>query len=60
MSPLAAVPAQEEKMRRYYRLHAAFYDATRWTFLLGRIHLLRNLPLLSKKTRTGTTFLTSV
>ena len=31
-------------MRRYYRLHAAVYDATRWTFLFGRKRLIDQLP----------------
>ncbi len=37
--------AQPETMRRFYRFHAAIYDATRWTFLFGRKALLRQLPI---------------
>ncbi len=32
-------------MRRYYRWHALIYDLTRWTFLLGRNTLLKELDL---------------
>jgi S-adenosylmethionine-diacylgycerolhomoserine-N-methlytransferase len=35
--------AQARAMRRYYRLHALIYDATRWTFLYGRRAVLRLL-----------------
>ena len=34
-----------EALRRYYRLHAPIYDATRWAFLFGRARLIQ---LLSK------------
>ncbi|MCC7374045.1 MAG: class I SAM-dependent methyltransferase [Verrucomicrobiales bacterium] len=30
-----------EILRRYYSLHSRIYDATRWSFLFGREHLLR-------------------
>ena len=36
--------AQPHAMQQYYRLHAAVYDATRWTFLHGRHRILRRLP----------------
>lgn len=36
--------AQAGKMQSYYRWHAKIYDATRWTFLLGRSSILRKLP----------------
>jgi S-adenosylmethionine-diacylgycerolhomoserine-N-methlytransferase len=36
---------QADTMRRYYKIHAAIYDLTRWTFLLGRNALLRRLPI---------------
>jgi len=35
---------QATAMRRYYRFHAAIYDATRWTFLFGRNRILHVLP----------------
>lgn len=41
--------AQQETMRNYYRLHAAVYDATRWSFLFGRKALLRQLPILGHR-----------
>ena len=42
----STVPSkQSDKMRRYYRWHAAWYDATRWTFLFGRDKALRMLRL---------------
>lgn len=35
---------QAENIQAYYKLHAKIYDATRWTFLLGRNDILRKLP----------------
>lgn len=32
--------ATHEKLNRYYAVHARIYDATRWTFLLGRNEIL--------------------
>ncbi|MGB3118707.1 MAG: class I SAM-dependent methyltransferase [Verrucomicrobiales bacterium] len=32
----AAPPSDGDALRRYYRLHAPLYDATRWSFLFGR------------------------
>ncbi|MEO6038513.1 MAG: class I SAM-dependent methyltransferase [Saprospiraceae bacterium] len=43
---------QPTAMRRYYRWHAAIYDATRWTFLLGRDALLRQLPISDAREQT--------
>ena len=34
---------QNENMQLYYKLHAKIYDATRWTFLFGRIGLVQEL-----------------
>ena len=34
-----------DALKRYYRLHAPIYDATRWAFLFGRVRLIQ---LLSK------------
>ncbi|MCB0651415.1 MAG: class I SAM-dependent methyltransferase [Saprospiraceae bacterium] len=34
---------QAEAMKAYYRLHAAIYDLTRWTFLFGRRKIVRLL-----------------
>ncbi len=36
--------SQPQTMQRYYRWHAAIYDATRWLFLFGRHRLLGLLP----------------
>lgn len=36
----ASLSAQQA-LQRYYRLHASIYDATRWSFLLGRNQALR-------------------
>lgn len=36
---------QQTAMRNYYRLHAAIYDATRWSFLFGRKRILKQLPI---------------
>lgn len=35
-----AACATHEKLNRYYAVHARIYDATRWTFLLGRNEIL--------------------
>ncbi|MEY3238745.1 MAG: hypothetical protein RIR11_183 [Bacteroidota bacterium] len=45
---------QSAAMRRYYRLHAIIYDATRWSFLWGRNQILKQIPI--EKT-TNATFL---
>ncbi|MBL7797289.1 MAG: class I SAM-dependent methyltransferase [Saprospiraceae bacterium] len=50
MHVIAPVADQQTAMRRYYRFHAAIYDATRWTFLFGRnliLRLLSNHPELT-------------
>ena len=39
------ITGQESKMQRYYAFHALIYDATRWSFLFGRKHLIDSLPL---------------
>ncbi|MBK9335861.1 MAG: class I SAM-dependent methyltransferase [Lewinellaceae bacterium] len=44
MSIASSAPAQARTMQQYYRLHAAIYDATRWTFLHGRRRVLEFLP----------------
>jgi S-adenosylmethionine-diacylgycerolhomoserine-N-methlytransferase len=36
--------ALDAQMTNYYQLHAKIYDATRWTFLFGRLWLLDWLP----------------
>ncbi len=36
---------QPASIRQYYRFHATIYDATRWTFLLGRNAMLKKLAL---------------
>jgi S-adenosylmethionine-diacylgycerolhomoserine-N-methlytransferase len=33
----------EQALRRYYRFHAGFYDATRWSFLFGRSRIVREI-----------------
>ena len=43
---------QEDTIRRYYKIHAAIYDATRWTFLLGRRSVLRHLPMADGRIKT--------
>lgn len=37
------VMTSRETLQRYYSLHSRIYDATRWSFLFGRGHLLREL-----------------
>lgn len=36
---------QNQHMERYYRFQSKIYDFTRWSFLFGRRHLIRELPL---------------
>jgi len=45
-------PSQPAAIRGYYRWHAAIYDATRWTFLLGRNALLEHLPIVDAQEQT--------
>jgi S-adenosylmethionine-diacylgycerolhomoserine-N-methlytransferase len=35
----------------YYRLHARFYDVTRWSFLFGRTEIIRKVAQISKPKR---------
>lgn len=42
------IAAQNQTMRRYYRLQSKIYDATRWTFLFGRRRILKLLPFPDK------------
>jgi len=44
MHAISPAANQQSAMRRYYRFHAFIYDATRWTFLFGRNHILHLLP----------------
>lgn len=43
--------SHNRKLKKYYRLHARLYDATRWSFLFGRKKLLNNLPELPPEPR---------
>lgn len=52
MSVQATSLAQNETIQRYYKIHAAIYDLTRWTFLLGRTAILKRLPLSSPSFRS--------
>jgi S-adenosylmethionine-diacylgycerolhomoserine-N-methlytransferase len=38
-------PTQPEIIQNYYRLHARFYEQTRWSFLFGRKKILQKLQL---------------
>ncbi len=52
MNPSAngvAPPSDGDALRRYYRLHAPLYDATRWSFLFGRT----GLVTLSRQRQPG-------
>jgi S-adenosylmethionine-diacylgycerolhomoserine-N-methlytransferase len=42
---------QRRSIERYYRLHAGIYDLTRWTFLLGREALVREIAASSAPAR---------
>jgi len=35
--------SNRSQLKGYYRLHAAFYDATRWSFLFGRNQIIRDM-----------------
>lgn len=41
---MASIQSQEE-LKRYYRIHAQLYDATRWMFLFGRDAILSHQAL---------------
>jgi S-adenosylmethionine-diacylgycerolhomoserine-N-methlytransferase len=47
---LKAVPVKSN-LEKYYRLHARFYDATRWSFLFGRTQIIRNVAQISTPKR---------
>jgi len=49
---LSNTTVQSAAMRRYYRLHAIIYDATRWSFLWGRNQILKQIPI--EKTANAT------
>ncbi len=54
MNLLSQPVVHQEKRRsleRYYRLHAKIYDLTRWSFLLGREALVRQVAACSSPTR---------
>jgi S-adenosylmethionine-diacylgycerolhomoserine-N-methlytransferase len=38
----------EQTLSRYYQIHAPIYDLTRWSFLFGRIALLKKLDIPNK------------
>ena len=38
-------------LEAYYRLHARFYDATRWSFLFGRAEIIRRITQDTKPAR---------
>lgn len=42
---IAAAQTQVQTIKNYYRWQSKIYDATRWTFLFGRNHILRQIPL---------------
>lgn len=42
---------RENKLRRYYKLHACIYDLSRWSFLFGRTSLLNHAPELPSSPR---------
>lgn len=38
-------------LEQYYRLHARFYDATRWSFLFGRTQIIRKVAQIATPKR---------
>ncbi|CDH43476.1 MAG: class I SAM-dependent methyltransferase [Candidatus Competibacteraceae bacterium] len=42
----AGAAAADQALKRYYRFHARIYDATRWSFLFGRAHLVERVAAL--------------
>lgn len=40
-----------QQLKKYYRLHAPIYDATRWSFLFGRRSLIKMIPDSSQAPR---------
>ena len=50
--PAGAPPAQRDnRLVRYYRLHARIYDFTRWSFLFGRMALIEEIAQLAQPKR---------
>lgn len=39
------------RLKAYYRLHAAIYDSTRWSFLFGRDQIIRDLSICPRPPR---------
>ncbi|MFZ2089950.1 MAG: class I SAM-dependent methyltransferase, partial [Desulfobaccales bacterium] len=48
---LAVQQKQRRSIERYYRVHAGIYDLTRWSFLLGREALIRQVAMSRHPTR---------
>lgn len=48
----SAQNTQVETIRNFYRLHARFYQATRWMFLFGRSRILQRLKLDAESDQT--------
>lgn len=53
MSSVAVCESREGQadLQRYYKLHAAFYDATRWSFLFGRQQIIELAAGVTKPKR---------
>jgi S-adenosylmethionine-diacylgycerolhomoserine-N-methlytransferase len=47
-SDAQAVAEQAARMERYYQLHAAIYDATRWSFLFGRRAIVQHIASMTR------------
>jgi S-adenosylmethionine-diacylgycerolhomoserine-N-methlytransferase len=47
----ATAPVGNSPIESYYRLHSHIYDATRWTFLFGRLAILREAAAVTRPTR---------
>ncbi len=48
MTPATAA----DRLKEYYRLHSAIYDATRWSFLFGRNQIIRDLAVCPRPPRS--------
>jgi S-adenosylmethionine-diacylgycerolhomoserine-N-methlytransferase len=47
---MSAAPASSA-IERYYQLHSRIYDATRWSFLFGRVEILDDIAAATTPTR---------
>lgn len=48
-SNTSSASGQNQTMRNYYRFQSRIYDLTRWTFLFGRKHIVKQFPIQAEE-----------